>query len=189
MPRLLSIPLLAACLLTSPLLGGTAGAVSVDELFNLKANGLSDDVLVALIEADGSVFHLSSDDVLALHKRGLGERVILAMLASARRAVLVTDPQPAPEPPVRIVPVAEAHAAPAVAPIQQSIVQHVEVVREDPVYVHVPIAIPVAVPVRHEKPVKPVYWGYGGDLRPGSWRPAPEVHPKPIDREHPKSPR
>jgi hypothetical protein len=188
MPRLLSIPLLAAWLLASPLVG-TAGAVSVDELFNLKANGLSDDVLVALIEADGSVFQLSPDDVLALHKRGLGEKVILAMLASARRAVPATEPRLAPEPPGRVVPVAEVHAAPGVAPIQQSIVQHVEVVRGDPVYVHVPFAIPVAVPVRYEKPVKPVYWGYGGELRPGSWRPAPEVHPKPIDREHPKNPR
>ena len=176
MPRLLPIPLLAAWLFAGPLLA-PAGAVSVEELFHLKANGLSDDILVALIESDGSVFHLTPDEVLALHRKGLGEKVILAMLGTARRA----RPEPVQPPsPERIVErVVEVPVATSVPPFEQSIVQRVEVSRSEPVYVQVPVAIPVAVavPVRREKPTKPVYWGFGGTLRPGSWRPA-----RPSDR-------
>ncbi len=188
MPRVLPIAFLAGCLLTGPFLG-RASAVSVDELFNLKANGLSDDILVALIEADGSVFYLSADDVLALHRKGLSEKVILAMLATARAALAAAERQallePAPEA-EPVVPVT-VQAAANPAPIEQSIVQHVEVVPQDPVYVHVPVAFPVAVavPVRHEKPVEPVYWGFGGRLRSDSWQPRSDASHTAIDRAAP----
>ncbi len=169
MPRHLPVTLIAAWLAIGPFVP-PAAAVSVDELVNLKANGLTDDVLVALIETDGSVFQLTSADVLALHRRGLSEKVILAMLATARRAAAVqqsSEPstgvvQPVPAPP------------PLPAPIQQTVVQNVAVLPPDPVYIQVPVAFPVFVPVhvRPEKPVKPVYWGFGGERRPNSWTPA-----------------
>jgi hypothetical protein len=173
---------LAGFLLTVPL-SAPAWAVSVEELFNLKANGLSDDVLVALIESDGSVFRLTPEDVLTLHKRGLAEKVILAMIASAKgasRAPAAGSDVNAPRPP------ADA-TAPAV--IHQSIIQHVEapavgsrVVVEVPVAVPVPIAIPVPV---HRRPVephmsKPVYWGFGGQPRPGTWQPVRDREPEPA---------
>lgn len=171
MPRFLLAVILAGGLTAGPFIP-SAAAVSVDELFNLKANGLSDEILVALIESDGSVFHLTPEDVLDLHKRGLSEKVVLAMLATSRRSA----PQAAPVVPVASAPVivervvVQETAAPG-APPPQSVVQHVEVTQGFPVYV--PIAVPV-VPVRPEKPAPPEYWGFGGKLRPGSWKPAPE---------------
>lgn len=151
--------LLTAWLLALPL-AGDAGAVSVDDLVHLKANGLSDDILVALIETDGSVFRLTPEDIVTLYRRGLGERVILAMIQTGRRA-----------------PEASAPAISAPMPMQQTIVQHVEVNEApQPVVVQVPVAVPVpiAVPVAPSRPVAPVYWGFGGTLRPDAWRPAPE---------------
>ena len=71
--------------LASTLLVGQAAAASgatIQDLIKLKAAGLSDDILVALIEADGSVFHLKADDVIAIRKEGLSEKVIMAMLAT-----------------------------------------------------------------------------------------------------------
>jgi hypothetical protein len=151
--------LLTTWLMAVPL-AGDAAAVSVDDLLNLKANGLSDDILVALIETDGSVFRLTPEDVVTLHRRGLGERVILAMIRSNRG----TPETPAP-------------TVFAPAPIQQTIVQHVAVNEApQPVVVEVPVAVPVpiAVPVVAPRPAAPVYWGFGGTLRPDSWRPALE---------------
>ena len=157
--------LLAGGLVAGPLVT-PASAVTVEELFSLKANGLSDDILVALIETDGSVFRLAPDDVVILYRRGLSERVILAMIATARReAPIETDIQPVP-----------------IVQVPPTIVQPVQVVHASPtVEVEVPVAVPVAVPVyvpvdRH--PRKPdtdnrrdsqVYWGYGGHLRPDAW--------------------
>ena len=72
--------------LASTLLVGQAAAASgatIQDLIKLKAAGLSDDILIALIEADGSVFHLKADDVIAIRKEGLSEKVIMAMLATA----------------------------------------------------------------------------------------------------------
>ena len=62
-----------------------AHAVTVADLINLRANGVSDEILIALIQNDGTVFKLSADDVLDLKKRGLSDRVLLAMLLSGRR--------------------------------------------------------------------------------------------------------
>ena len=66
--------------------GGVARAASIEDLVNLRANGVSDDVLIALIQTDGSIFHLSSNDILTLRKRGLSNDVVLAMLQTARPA-------------------------------------------------------------------------------------------------------
>ena len=162
MRQLMLAMLLAASLITGPL-APPAAAVTVEELFNLKANGLSDDILVALIESDGSVFRLLPEDVLALSRRGLSERVILAMIATSRRSVQVTL-----DPVVPIVPP---------APVPQTVIQPVQITNSPSVEVYVPVAVPVAVVVpnrRHEpdRVEKPVYWGFGRQLRPDAWRPA-----------------
>ena len=133
---------------------GLAHAVSVEDLILLKANGLSDEVLVALIETDGSVFRLSAEDVTALHTRGLGEKVILAMIRTAGNS---------PEP-VRTRPERAPSIQPPVAPIV------------------VPLFVPVfvgsfTVPPVLVRPEKPVYWGFGGTLRPDAWQVAP---PTPV---------
>ncbi|MFI5177828.1 MAG: hypothetical protein ACHQO8_04670 [Vicinamibacterales bacterium] len=93
--------LLPLLVLAGPL-AGQASAVTVKELLEYKAK-LSDDVLIALIESDGSVFHLSIQDVAALRDQGLSERVILAMLKTATKrpepaSPASTAPQPSTAP-------------------------------------------------------------------------------------------
>jgi len=73
--------LLPLVILAGPL-QGQASAVTIKELLEYKAK-LSDDILIALIESDGSVFRLTISDVAALRDQGLSERVILAMLKTA----------------------------------------------------------------------------------------------------------
>ncbi len=133
-----------------------ASAVSVDDLVNLKANGLSDAVLVDLIETDGSVFQLSAEDVIALHRRGLSDSVLRAMIRTGHQ-----------------VPGVEVTAAREVAvPAPATVVVSVPVNVEVPVYV--PVVVPVVTrPVAPAKAPEPVYWGFGGKLRPDSWQPTP----------------
>ena len=169
--------LLTGGLLTGPL-AAPAAAVGVEELFSLKANGLSDDVLVALIESDGSVFQLLPEDVVMLYRRGLSERVILAMIRTSRRPHQ---------------PLADTVVAPT--PMQQTVVQPVQVINSSPVDVYVPVAVPVSVfvpvnphrPERLERPSS-TYWGFGGQLRPDAWGQTRQREPE-KDRREPEQDR
>ena len=81
-------------------LPGSASAVSTRDLIELAKAGLSDDVLVALIEADGTEFHLDAPKILELRQAGLSERVILAMIKNTRPAPLPdASTEAAPPPP------------------------------------------------------------------------------------------
>jgi hypothetical protein len=76
----------AACAVL--LVGGTpdaAWAVSTRDLIELSKAGLGDEVLVALIEADGTIFNLDAPRILELRAAGVSERVITAMLKNASR--------------------------------------------------------------------------------------------------------
>jgi hypothetical protein len=78
-------PLIA--LLTLWLCAATpAFAVSTHDLIELSKAGLSDDVLVALIEADNTSFHLDAPKILELRTAGISERVITAMIKSGPAA-------------------------------------------------------------------------------------------------------
>jgi len=120
-----------------------AAAASVQDLLMLRSVGVSDDILVALIESDGSLFRLSAADIVSLRQQGLSEQVIKAMLATRRGA---------PEggaPSVRVV---ERRSEPVVRVEQRTTV--------------------VVVPSRRVEPPKraePVYWGFGGQRRPDTW--------------------
>ncbi len=56
--------------------------------------------------------------------------------------------------------------------------------REVPVPVAVPVYVPVRVhrpwPVEPARPEEPVYWGFGGRLRPDAWKPSDGTHHKPF---------
>ena len=67
-------------------LPGSASAVSTRDLIELAKAGLSDEVLVALIEADGTEFHLDAPKILELREAGLSEQVIMAMIKNTRPA-------------------------------------------------------------------------------------------------------
>jgi hypothetical protein len=141
--------------------GAASAATTAEQLVALAQAGLDDDILIALIETDGSVFYLSAQDLLDLRRQGLSNRVIRAMqrTASPPAPVLV-----APEPqPARAVP-------PSPAPGAVTVTQVVNV--EPPASYALPVYVPVYVHVpvtRPHPPAKPVFWGWGGQRRPDSW--------------------
>ena len=170
MRRLLPL-ILAAVLLPA----GRADAVTLQDIVDLTKAGLGEEILLALIEVDGSVFRIDRETLTMLKREGVSERVIVAMVRSGRMRP-AEDPLPPP-----VIDVAEAPPPPVV------VVEHRD--REIPV----PVAVPVYVPVypRHRfrdfddrrsdirvdhrdrvKPVDPVYWGWGGKLRPDAWQPS-----------------
>ena len=169
---------------------GVAGAD-----LELTRAGLGDEILLALIEVDGPVFPIDTETLKRLKEVGVSERVIVAMVRSGRtRAdvqapVMLSEPEPARvEPQVVVI---DHHDAPQV--------------REVPVAV--PVYVPYAVRsdhsdrgrddsssddswrpdtsrndssrdgAAHVKPVEPVYWSFGGKLRPDAWQPAPAPPP------------
>jgi hypothetical protein len=171
-------PSAAACLaIALTLLPARAEAITLREVIELTKAGLSDEVLLALIEIDQRVFPIDPATLRSLKEAGVSEKVIVAIVKSGR------TPMPQPEP-----------APPPVDPTPPE--PHVVVVeRERPVVreVAVPVPVYVAVPVvrhsrsihddRHDppgrnltprKPAEPVYWGWGGKRRPDSWEPSPE---------------
>jgi hypothetical protein len=83
--RLLASQLLALALVASPV-----AAITPQEVVTLSKAGVSDQVLLALIERDQTIFTLDPSQVLALQREGLSESVILAMLRSGRNEPTVS---------------------------------------------------------------------------------------------------
>lgn len=175
--------LIAGAVLLGPA-AGRASATTIEDLVKLKANKtspVSDDVLIALIESDGSIFHLTADDILPLKQKGLSERVIIAMLLTAKKT---PPPADAIEPPVvyqpgpgRVV-TQQPAPVPVALSVTQTNTQTVEQPRPsryDTRTEYVPVYVPIAVPVRQvAPPPQPVYWGFGGQRRPDTWAPTPD---------------
>jgi hypothetical protein len=154
-----------------------ANALTVRDIVELSRAGLGEETLLALIEVDPSVFPIDTATLKSLKAAGVSERVIVAMVRSARQTPLPTDLTPASDVPVQtpepqVVVIDHHDSAPQV--------------RE------VPVAVPVYIPVvrhvrdhdgdddgrgstdrdrHHTKPAEPVYWGWGGKLRPDAWQP------------------
>ena len=66
------------------LVPATASAVTVPEIVTLSKAGVSDAVLVALIDRDKQLFSIDADEIVALRREGVSEPVVLAMLKSGR---------------------------------------------------------------------------------------------------------
>lgn len=66
------------------LVPSAARAVSIRDLVELSRAGLSDDILLAVLEADPTIFDLDADTIIEMRRAGLSERVIAAMLRSGR---------------------------------------------------------------------------------------------------------
>jgi hypothetical protein len=172
------------------LLASRADAVTIRDLIELSKAGLSDQVLVALIEIDRTVYTLDAATLKQLKDAGVSDAVVIALIRSGRTESVVAGPEPAVEPP------------PAPDPQPQVVV----IEHHDPVVQQVPVVVPVAVPVYVTQPrvrsariatdgvvpanvppldrdgtivypdakphcVEPVYWGFGGKLRPDAWKP------------------
>lgn len=180
--------------LTLSLLPARAEALTVRDVVELTRAGLGEDVLLALIDVDRSIFPIDAATIKELKAAGVTERVITAMVRSGREVPppepIVTEPAPqavAPQPQVIVI----EHRDPEVR----------EVVHEVPVAV--PVYIPVAttrsvhsrvdrgangIPISSDRWIaehmpqqpaavqqqEPVYWGFGGKLRPDAWKPTPD---------------
>ncbi len=148
-----------------------AEALTVRDVVELSKAGLSDDVLLALIEVDRTVFTIDTPTLKMLKEAGVSEPVIIAMIRSGRQTTAVpedqpleTIPPPPPEPEEPHVVVAD---------------------RPEPIVREVPVVVPVAVPVfittperraddrgrAHPSCIHYEYWGFGGKLRPDAYAP------------------
>ena len=169
-----------------------AGALTLREIIELRRAGLGDDVLVALIEVEKPVFAIDHETIKSLKAEGISERVMIAMIKSGRT--------PPPAAPVPAPAEAAAMPQPQIIVVEHRAAEQDEPrVREVAVPVAVPVYIPVqSPPVRrsrsrhvverplapHQQPnlpihlqpapprkAEPVYWGWGGKLRPDAWKP------------------
>lgn len=147
--------------------------LTVRDVIQLSKAGLGEPALLALIDVNGTVFPVDVDTLRLLKDEGVPPAVIVAMIRSGRT----------PPPPPLPVPQPLELATPAPPPAQVVVIEHHDEprVRE----VAVPVPVYVAVPVRRtrfdddgpvrppvvRKPVEPVYWGWGGKLRPDAWKP------------------
>ena len=172
--------LMAVLILSFPV-AASAQTLTTRDIISLTRAGLSEEVLLALIEVHRPVFPVDADTMKALLDAGVHKNVIVAMVKSGRETPApesLVEPEPAP--------------APAPPPPQVVIVEHE---REQPVHeVVIPVAVPVYVPVRvhprrdfdpifdrdfdrrfdrdhRVRRTEPVFWGFGGKLRPDAWQP------------------
>jgi hypothetical protein len=67
-------------------LASSASAVTTDQVVALKKAGVSDAVILALMERDHTVFSIAPEQIVALQREGLSETLIIAMLKSGQDA-------------------------------------------------------------------------------------------------------
>jgi hypothetical protein len=84
-------------------LPAAASALTVQEVVALSKAGVSDEVLLTLIERDKTIFAIDSDQLIALTRDRVSEKLVLAMLRSGRE-----EPPPSP-----VASANATHAAPA----------------------------------------------------------------------------
>lgn len=172
-----SISMAAIVVFALSLAPARAEAITLREVIDLTRAGLGEEVLLALIEIDPRVFPIDPETLRMLKDAGVSERVIVAIVKSGRTPVTAQEPPPV------VVDAAPLPPEPQVVYVE----------REPPVVqeVAVPVAVYVPVPVRahrrthvddlsfgrtideRRKPAEPVYWGWGGKLRPDAWKPSP----------------
>ena len=161
--------LLTLSLVLVPMLAHAQSQVpSIKDIISLSQAGLADEVIVALIEVNRSVYPTDAETLKGLKTAGVSPAVIVAMVKSGRQP-LPAEAEPAiasvPEEPVQTVP-------PQVVVVERE-APETRIIREAvpvPVYVTVPTYRP-RHPRPDPKPVEPVYWGFGGKLRPDAWKP------------------
>lgn len=172
----------------------SAQAVTIRDIIDLTQAGLGDQVLLALIEVDGGVFDIDADTLAALQRAGVSEPVIVALVRSGRE-------RQAQEVPAQTTPTSSEQSPPPIVVVQSPpAVVHETVEVPVPVYVAVPVVVrqregharPATTAPAHAlpqltsplagrpyltdtpprpAPAKPVYWGWGGKLRPDAWQP------------------
>ena len=167
-----------------------AEALTVRDIIELSRSGLGEEVLLALIEVDRGIYAIDTKTLKSLKEAGVADRVIVAMVRSGREPV-VPEPAPvearaeeqrAPEPQVVVI---EHHEEPRVREVMvpypifvpvdtsRSRFRRVHGISRAPVestYVPFQSGLPAVRPPV-QQPQQPVYWGFGGKLRPDAWKP------------------
>src|SRR6187549_1968427 len=113
------------------LAAGRAEAVTIRDVIELTKAGLSEPVLLALIEVDRGVFTIDTPTLKLLKDAGVTDPVIVALIRSGR-----TPPPPEPAP----VPVPETRPAPEVI-----VIEHQAPPAPAPIAVPYPVAVPVYI--------------------------------------------
>jgi hypothetical protein len=80
-PRIAVVAVLLVAALLAP---GRAGAVTVDQIVALAHAGVTDTVILALIDRDKTILDIQPEQLVALQRDGLSDAVITAMLKSGR---------------------------------------------------------------------------------------------------------
>jgi hypothetical protein len=80
------------------LLPATASAVTVQEIALLTKAGVSEQVILALIERDNNILAMTPEQMVALQKDGVTDAVLLAMLRSGRQSPPPQQPALPPPP-------------------------------------------------------------------------------------------
>ena len=62
----------------------TASAVTIDQIVALSKAGISEPIILALIDRDKTVFSIDPEQLVTLKRDGISENVIIAMLKSGR---------------------------------------------------------------------------------------------------------
>ena len=186
--------LLVLTLVVAPAASAGAQTLTTRDIIELSKAGLGEQVLLALIEVNQSVFPVDKDTLKALKEAGVAGNVIVAMVRSGR------DPIAAPEPKPQVQTVIVQHDdVDATSARERELERELERAHERererdmersraasrwstqyavPVAVPVPVYIPVSVrPRQPERPKEPVYWGWDGKLRPDAWKPAEPARP------------
>ena len=172
-----------------------AEAITLREIVDLTRAGLSDEVLLALIEVDQRVFAIDPATLKSLKDAGVSPAVIVAIVKSGRM------PQPQPEPVVEIQPsdppppqvvvvdrprrARGARRCPGVRCRRRSIAYTPPRAGVRPPRPRrcLPFGLHGASQAERPQPprrAEPVYWGWGGKLRPDAWQPTPNKD----DRSH-----
>jgi hypothetical protein len=143
-------------------LPASAGAVTLRDIIELSKAGLPDDVLMAVIEADRTIFTLDTQQILQLKKAGVSKAVLLKMLRSRRE---FEEPQPPLEETGGATTSGRATSRVATPVAQEEIAPHVVIIGGAPT----PPPVTVVVPQQYYYVPFPL-WG----------RPAPNVPPAPF---------
>src|SRR5438128_12682147 len=73
-----------------------ARAVTLAEVVALSKSGVSEQVVLALIERDQTLFSLSPDQLVKLQREGLSDTILLALLKSGRANDVLDPASPPP---------------------------------------------------------------------------------------------
>jgi hypothetical protein len=73
-----------AVILSGALMPSVASAVTVEDILGMARAGVTDAIILALIDRDKAVFSIEPEQIVNLQRAGLSEAVILALLKSGR---------------------------------------------------------------------------------------------------------